>query len=67
MIDLTTLNGEEFTLNCDLIYKIVEVPDTLITLTDGKVMRVIETKDDVVGRIINFRKRIYVGVPGGEK
>lgn len=67
MIDLTTLSGEELTLNCDLIYKIIEAPDTIITLTDGKVMRVTETKDEVVTKVINFRRRIHVGVPGGEK
>ena len=67
MIDLTTLGKEKFTLNCDLIYKIVDAPDTIITLTDGKVMRVAESKDEIVTKIIEFRRRIYVGEAGGEK
>lgn len=67
MIDLTTLSGEEFTLNCDLIYKIVQAPDTIITLTDGKVIRVSDTKEEVIEKIVDFRRRIHVGVPGGEK
>ena len=36
MIDLTGMNNKEFILNADHIEKIEEVPETLITLTNGK-------------------------------
>ncbi len=36
MILVTALNGKPFYLNPTLIYQIEEMPDTLITLTDGK-------------------------------
>ena len=36
MITLTSISGKEFCLNSELIYKIEEAPDTIITLTDGK-------------------------------
>ena len=36
MIDVTKMNGLEFTINADLIEVIEEVPDTVITLTTGK-------------------------------
>ena len=46
MILVTALNGKPFYLNPTLIYRIEEMPDTLITLTDGKTLvvtqRVIE-------------------------
>lgn len=66
MITLTALNGEEYVLNCDLIYKIIEAPDTIITLTDGKVLRVSNSKEDVVNRIIEYKRKIYINLPGGE-
>lgn len=36
MINVTAMNNKEFILNADHIEKIEEVPETLITLTNGK-------------------------------
>lgn len=36
MIDVTRMNGKQFTLNSDLIETIEETPDTVLTLTTGK-------------------------------
>ena len=36
MITLTTIKGNSFYLNSDLIEQIEELPDTLITLVNGK-------------------------------
>ena len=36
MIDLTGMNNKEFTLNAEHIEKVEEVPETIITLTNGK-------------------------------
>ena len=47
MIDLTAMNNKEFTLNADHIEKIEEVPETLITLTNGKKDIVLETIHEV--------------------
>lgn len=51
MIHLTSLKGEDFYLNEILIYRIDQVPDTLITLTDGNKLRVRETPEEVVRRV----------------
>lgn len=59
MIMLTSLKGEEFCLNSDLIYKIVEAPDTIITLIDGKVLRVEEDCEEIRRSIIDFKRKIY--------
>ena len=67
MIILTSITGQEFCLNCDLIYKIEEAPDTIITLTDGKVLRVSNETKDIVERIIKYKRQIYVELPGGSK
>ena len=64
MIILTSINGQSFCLNSDLIYKIEEAPDTIITLTDGKVLRVINDTDDIVNKIIEYKRKIFYELPG---
>lgn len=57
MIELTSFNGKIFYLNPDLIYRMEEVPDTTITLVDGKSLIVRETAKDVVNLIISYRQQ----------
>lgn len=59
MIKLTGITGKIFYLNPDLIYRMEEVPDTTITLVDGKSLVVKEEAFTVVQRIIHYRKQIY--------
>ena len=63
MVRLTRLNHEPVVLNSDLIEHIEETPDTVILLTNGEILRVRETADEVVDRIVAFRRRIHS--PGG--
>jgi flagellar protein FlbD len=58
MIRLTRLNHVPMVLNADLIEHIDVTPDTVITLTTGQILRVRETADEVVERIVAFRRRI---------
>ena len=58
MIRLTRLNGAAFVLNADLIEHIDVTPDTVITLTSGQILRVRETADEVIERIVEFRRRV---------
>ena len=64
MIILTSINGQKFCLNSDLIYKIEEAPDTIITLTDGKVLRVVDETDKIVEKIIEYKRKIFYELPG---
>ena len=57
MIRLTRLNRALMVLNSDLIEHIDVTPDTVITLTTGQILRVRETADEVVERIVEFRRR----------
>lgn len=59
MIRLTRLKGASLVLNSDLIEYIDVTPDTVITLTTGQILRVRETAEEVIGRIVNFRRRIF--------
>jgi flagellar protein FlbD len=59
MIRLTRLNQLPLVLNSDLIEHIDVTPDTVITLTTGQILRVRETADEVIRRIVGFRRRIF--------
>jgi flagellar protein FlbD len=63
MIRVTRLNSSPLILNSDLIEHIEITPDTVITLTTGQSMRVRESADDLIARIVEFRRSIYA--PGG--
>jgi len=63
MIRVTRLNRMPLVLNSDLIEHIDVTPDTVITLTTGQILRVRECSDEVVRRIVEFRRRIHL--PGG--
>jgi flagellar protein FlbD len=65
MIRLTRLNRMPLVLNSDLIEHIEVTPDTVITLTTGQILRVRECADEVVRRVVEFRRRIHQ--PGGSE
>jgi flagellar protein FlbD len=58
MVRLTRLNHAPLVLNSDLIEHIDSTPDTVITLTTGQILRVLESAEEVVERIVGFRRRI---------
>lgn len=58
MIRLTRLNRGPFLLNPDLIEHVEMTPDTVITLTTGHQFMVLETAEEVVHRIVEFRRAI---------
>jgi len=59
MIKLTRLKcQDEFVLNAELIETIEETPDTVITLTTGRKLIVEESMDDVVRRVMDYRRAI---------
>lgn len=67
MVRLTRLNHVPMVLNSDLIEHIDVTPDTVITLTTGQILRVRESADEVVRRIVEFRRRILDPVFAAEE
>jgi flagellar protein FlbD len=59
MIVVTRLNGKQYYLNCELIETIENTPDTVITLRDGKKLLVSETSEQIIEKIIEYKKRIF--------
>jgi flagellar protein FlbD len=58
VIRLTRLNGEHFVLNAELIQRVEGHPDTVITLLDDTKYVVVETVDQVVREIRDYRASI---------
>ncbi|QGU95090.1 endoflagellar protein [Clostridium bovifaecis] len=59
MINLTGLNNKQLYLNADHIEKIEQVPETIITLTNGKKYIVLETPEEVINRVIEYKRKIF--------
>ena len=59
MIKLTSLQGEEFFLSADLVERIEEIPDTMITLISGKKIRVREDANTVVEKYMEYKRKIH--------
>jgi len=58
LVRLTRLNHASVVLNSDLIEHIDITPDTVITLTNGQILRVLETAEEVIRRVVDYRRRI---------
>ena len=59
MIALTRLNNTPLVINPDLIVSMEEIPDTMITLSNGEKIAVQEKVKEVIRRVINFRRCIF--------
>ena len=58
MIRLTRINASSPVLNSDLIEHIETTPDTVITLTTGQKILVREDVDEVIRRVIDYKRQI---------
>lgn len=62
MIQLTRLNNHPLTVNSDLIKFVEQSPDTVITLVTGEKIIVLENAQDVLERVIQFRRSVLQGI-----
>jgi flagellar protein FlbD len=58
MIHLTRLNHVPLIVNSDLIEHVEVTPDTVVALTTGQKFLVLESAEDVVEKVIQFRRAI---------
>jgi flagellar protein FlbD len=58
MIRLTRINRAPLVLNSDLIEHVEATPDTVIALTTGQKLMVLESAEEVVQKVIEFRRLI---------
>lgn len=58
MISLTRLNGKPIVINALLIEIVEETPDTMITLTTGRKITVLEPSAEIIRLVQNYMKDI---------
>ena len=58
MIKLTRLNHVPLIVNADLIEHVEVTPDTVVALTTGQKFLVLESAEEIVERVIQFRGAI---------
>jgi len=66
MIRLTRINHVPLVLNADLIEHVETTPDTVISMTNGQKFVVLESTDDVIRKVIEFRREILRNGPPRE-
>jgi len=62
MIQLTRLNKHPLVVNSDLIKLIENAPDTVLTLVTGEKIVVLESAEQIVEKIVQFRRQIVSGL-----
>ena len=63
MIRLTRINQVPLVLNADLIEHLETTPDTVISMINGQKFVVLESSDDVIRKVIEFRREILKSGP----
>jgi flagellar protein FlbD len=63
MIRLTRINQIPLVLNADLIEHLETTPDTIVSMTNGQKFVVLESSDDVIRKVIEFRREILRSGP----
>ena len=61
MIHVTRLNHTPVVLNCDLIEHVETTPDTVISLTTGQKLMVLESAEEIIERVVKYRRSILSG------
>ena len=62
MIKLTRFDGSEVAVNAEMVKFVEAAPDTIVTLTSDQKLLVLETVDEVIARVIQY-KRLAYGAP----
>lgn len=60
MIELTRMNGKMFVLNAELIETVESTPDTVVTLTTNRKLVVLDTKEEIINKVIQHKKRVFL-------
>ena len=58
MIHVTRLNHTPVVLNCDLIEQVETTPDTVVSLTTGQKIMVLESTEEIIDRVRLFRRSL---------
>ena len=63
MIKLTRFDGSEIAVNAELVKFVESAPDTIVTLISDQKLLVLENVDEVIARIIEYKRLAYGSLP----
>ncbi len=63
MIKITRFNHTELIVNADLIEFVENTPDTVITMVTGRKVLALESAEEIVRRVIAYRRQAGPFVP----
>jgi flagellar protein FlbD len=61
MIALTRLDGKDLVVNADQILTVEKTPDTVLHLSNGQRLMVLESVEEVVELVVAYRRRLTGG------
>jgi flagellar protein FlbD len=66
VISVTRTNGSRIYINAELIQTVEATPDTIITLTNNKMLIVRDTPQQIAERFIEYRRKTLAPIRGDE-
>jgi flagellar protein FlbD len=63
MIKLTRFDGSVVAVNAELVKFVEATPDTIVTLTSDQKLLVLETVDEVIEKVIEYKRFVYANQP----
>ena len=60
MIEVERLNGTKYFINPHMIESMESLPDLTITMLSGKKVIVKNSPEDIINKIVDYRKRIGI-------
>ncbi len=57
MIELTKINGDTIIINSDQIEIVDLIPESKITMLNGRHHVVVQTKDEIIDKVVEFNRR----------
>ncbi|WML35435.1 flagellar FlbD family protein [Clostridium sp. OS1-26] len=61
MIKITGLDNKEFIINSEHIEKLEQIPESVVTLTNGHKYLVKESNDEIIKKVIEYKRKIFIG------
>ncbi|MFP4529527.1 MAG: flagellar FlbD family protein [Candidatus Kapaibacterium sp.] len=59
MIKLTRIDGREIVVNADDIETVETSHDSTVSLKTGRKLIVVESADEIIGKVIEFRQKCF--------
>lgn len=61
MIKIIGFDNKPFVINADQIEKLEQIPESVITLINGRKYLVKESNDEIIEKVIQYKRKIFLG------